>query len=101
MSFKRISVIEAQEMISSSGGEVTIVDIRDGVSYASGHIDSAINLTSDNVQKFIGEADTQLPLLVYCYHGNMSQEAAAWLAGQGFVRSFSLDGGYQAWLEAE
>jgi thiosulfate sulfurtransferase len=34
---------------------------------------------------------------VYCYHGNSSQSAAAYLAEQGFEATFSIDGGYETY----
>ncbi|MFT4862153.1 MAG: thiosulfate sulfurtransferase, partial [Pseudohongiellaceae bacterium] len=51
-------------------------------------------------QDFIAAADTAQPLVVCCYHGNSSQSAAAFFAEQGFVQSYSLDGGFEAWQEA-
>jgi thiosulfate sulfurtransferase len=36
-------------------------------------------------------------MVVVCYHGHSSQQAAAWLAGQGFAEVYSLDGGFTEW----
>jgi len=38
---------------------------------------------------------------VVCYHGISSQSAAAYLAEQGFRDTYSLDGGFEAWLSAQ
>ena len=88
---------------ASDGAEqdkpVQIVDVRDPQSYAAGHIDSAVHLDNNNLGEFIASADPQAPLLVYCYHGHMSQSAAAYLAEQGFTKAYSLDGGFEAWRE--
>lgn len=40
------------------------------------------------------------PLVVVCYHGISSQNAAQYLHEQGFDDVYSLDGGFQAWREA-
>ena len=36
-------------------------------------------------------------MVVVCYHGHSSQQAATWLAGQGFAHVYSLDGGFTDW----
>jgi len=101
MTFKRIDISEARKLLQAeTENPVQIVDIRDEQSYASGHIESALHLHSNNLQEFIDSADLSAPVLVYCYHGNMSQSAAAYLAEQGFKESLSLDGGYVAWSES-
>ena len=45
----------------------------------------------------ITKTDLDQPLVVVCYHGNSSQSAAAYLAGQGFSEVYSLDGGIELW----
>ncbi|MCG8413393.1 MAG: thiosulfate sulfurtransferase GlpE [Pseudomonadales bacterium] len=101
VNFKRISVDEAQQLIAEHPSKVQIVDIRDDESFENGHIESAFHLHNSNLQDFIAGADPEQPLLVYCYHGHMSQGAAAFLAEQGFGETYSLDGGYEAWSELE
>lgn len=100
MNFKRISVLEAKELLQTNSA-TQIIDIRDEDSFESGHIPSAQHIHNSNVQEFLSGADMDQPLLVCCYHGNMSQSAAAYFAEQGFDQSYSLDGGYEAWQEAE
>jgi thiosulfate sulfurtransferase len=41
------------------------------------------------------EFDT--PVIVCCYHGISSQQAAQFLIHQGFEEVYSLDGGFEAW----
>ena len=94
-SFTRISVQKAHELIKSS--DVTIVDIRDANSYAKGHIERAKDLNDENIDVFLNEADKEKPLICYCYHGNSSQRAAAFLVSQGFKEVYSVDGGYEEW----
>lgn len=76
---------------------LTLVDIRDPMSYAQGHIPGSRRLDNDSVGAFIEETSREHPLVVVCYHGNSSQQAAAWLAGQGFTEVYSLDGGFTEW----
>ena len=37
------------------------------------------------------------PVLIYCYHGNASQEFAQIFSDFRFREVYSLDGGYEAW----
>lgn len=100
MNFKRISVADAQELMAAKPA-TQVIDIRDEESYGQGHIPRARHIHSANMQDFLAEADMDQPLVVCCYHGNMSQSAAAFFAEQGFDESYSLDGGYEAWAHAE
>ena len=95
MAFERISKEQAQSLIETE--TAVVIDIRDAASFQSGHIENAIHVDNSSVQSFIEGADTGVPLIVCCYHGNMSQGAADFFAQQGFARSCSLDGGYAGW----
>lgn len=98
MEFKRIDVQETRKLLDASPENgLQIIDIRDGQSYANGHISSALHLDNSNVQSFIANADSTKPLIVYCYHGNMSQSAAAYFGEQGFEETYSMDGGFSDW----
>lgn len=77
--------------------ELVLVDIRDPQSFFQGHIPGSRHLDNDTVGAFIEEASREAPLVVVCYHGHSSQQAAAWLAGQGFAEVYSLDGGFTDW----
>ena len=95
MPFTRINVLEAKSLISDN--EAQVIDIRDPASFQSGHIENSVHIDNSNVQQFLDQADKSKPLIVCCYHGNMSQGAADFFNQQGFVQSYSLDGGYKAW----
>lgn len=99
MNFTRISVAQAQELLKTQPA-TQVIDVRDEAAYGQGHIDDARHVHNSNVQEFLAEADMDQPLIVCCYHGNMSQSAAAYFAEQGFGSSYSLDGGFEAWQEA-
>ena len=76
-----------------------VIDVRDPASYQAGHIEGAVHVDNSNLQRFIEAADKTLPLIVCCYHGNMSKNIADFFHKQGFEKSFSLDGGYAQWSE--
>jgi thiosulfate sulfurtransferase len=39
--------------------------------------------------------------VVYCYHGQTSQGAAAYLLDQGFREVYSVIGGFERWRQIE
>lgn len=80
-----------------AGAPLTLVDIRDPASFAAGHIPGSRHLDNASVPALLAEAPRDTPLVVVCYHGHSSQQAAAWLAGQGFTEVYSLDGGFTDW----
>ena len=92
--FKRIPPEQAQALRDQGA---VVVDIRDPQAYAAGHIKNATHLDNHSLHDFITKADLDAPLIVACYHGNSSQSAAAYLAGQGFSEVYSLDGGFELW----
>lgn len=92
-SFSHISVNGVVEF----DGEPVVVDIRDPQSYANGHMPHAMHLSNDNLAAFIDQTPKTKPVVVVCYHGHSSQQAASVLAQQGFVDVYSMDGGFEAW----
>ena len=92
MHYKCIHVQEAQELLNDPG--TVIVDIRDKVSFQAGNIPNSINLSNEDIVDFLDSTDRKAPLLIYCYHGINSKDAAEYFVNNGFKSVFSLDGGY-------
>jgi thiosulfate sulfurtransferase len=93
--FKRISTETSRQLITDR--EAQLVDIRDEQSFRLGHIEGAMHLDNRSIGDFISTADQSRPVIVYCYHGNSSQPAAAYLNEQGFREVYSMDGGFEVW----
>ncbi|MCE8016304.1 thiosulfate sulfurtransferase GlpE [Halomonas sp. MCCC 1A17488] len=89
--------IDTLERWLENDTSLTLVDIRDPTSFAGGHIPGSRHLDNDSVAALFEAAPRERPLVVVCYHGHSSQQAAAWLAGQGFSEVYSLDGGFSEW----
>jgi thiosulfate/3-mercaptopyruvate sulfurtransferase len=94
-SYNRIGHPQADELLQRS--DVQVLDVRDAESYLRGHVEGAQNISTRNLGDFIGSGRKDAPVLVYCYHGNSSQEYAKILVQFGFSDVSSLDGGYEAW----
>lgn len=93
--FTRLNPNDAKTIIDQ--GNSHILDIRDTLSYKSGHINNAIHIDNQSIGHFIEKTDSESPIIVCCYHGNSSQNAAHYLSEQGFSNVYSLDGGYEQW----
>ena len=94
-SHARVSCEDAKKLIDNRS--VTVVDIRDERSFTAGHIVQATLLDNAGLASFLEATDQTVPVIVCCYHGNMSQSGAAFLAERGFQEVYSLDGGFSAW----
>ena len=91
MSYKCISLDEAQHLLDSP--ETIIVDFRDKQSYEIGNIPRSINISEENINNFLEDAERDKNLLVYCYVGNSSKGASEYFVQKGFKNVLSLDGG--------
>ncbi len=96
--FKRLSADDAATLMTQR--DALVLDIRDADSYAAGHIAGAHLMDAAIATQISNGADLDTPIIVCCYHGNSSQQAAAWFAGEGFEEVYSLDGGYEEWKSA-
>jgi thiosulfate sulfurtransferase len=93
--FAHINTQQTQQKLLE--GNIRIVDIRDEQSFANGHIEGAVHLTNGSLQGFMAETEFDVPVIVCCYHGVSSQQAAQFLIHQGFENVYSMDGGFEAW----
>ncbi len=93
--YEPISVAAAKALIESR--PVQLVDIRDVRAFTEAHIEASINIDNDSLGPFLAQADPQAPLIVCCYHGISSRNAAQFFADQGFSEVYSLEGGFEAW----
>lgn len=93
--FAHISIQDTLQKLTSSGAK--LLDIRDEQSFAAGHIENAVHLTNASLAGFMAENEFETPIIVCCYHGISSQQAAQFLIHQGFAEVYSMDGGFEAW----
>ena len=93
--FKHMQISELQQVLTDESH--VVVDIRDPASFQSGHIPNAIHLSNDSLPEFLRTADLDAPVVVCCYHGISSQQAAQFLISQDFTEVYSLDGGFTDW----
>ncbi|WP_304166366.1 thiosulfate sulfurtransferase GlpE [Lonsdalea britannica] len=92
--FEAIDVEQAYQRRQSGA---VMVDIRDPQSFAAAHVPGAVHLTNDTLNAFVESADFEQPVMVLCYHGISSRNAAQYLLSLGFSSVYSVDGGFEAW----
>ncbi len=95
--FSEIDINNVKEMLDSNSAN--IVDIRDLEAHAKGRIPTSINLDGQKLLNFVRQGDKDKPLVVHCYRGNSSKEAAKHLSNLGFKEVYSMVGGFEAWQE--
>lgn len=93
--FEQIDIHQVKEMLSI---RPLVVDIRDEDSFQESHIPTAIRISDANdAQKLIASADKTVPLICYCYHGISSCQAAEYFSQNGFIKVYSMKGGFEEW----
>ena len=93
---ERISADELANQLAQQ--HVTVIDVREPMEYATGHIPGSLNVPLTRLTK------TDLPpgpLVLVCQSGNRSQQALAKLIQQGHSYPLTeLEGGIPAWQQA-
>ena len=93
--FKHMQISELHQALADKTH--VVVDIRDPASFQAGHIPNALHLSNESLPDFLRTADFDAPVVVCCYHGISSQQAAQFLISQDFTEVYSLDGGFTDW----
>lgn len=79
-----------------------LLDVRSPEEYKAGHIPAAINAdVNGDFGSAIARFDTTQNIYLYCQSGNRGERAAALFAEKGFRYVYNLEGGFEAWVEAE
>jgi len=76
--------------------DAIILDHRDSRNYTAEHLPAA-QLVSDAALMHTMRQDKNIPILIYCYHGNSSKDLASLLSNYGFNNVFNLEGGWTEW----
>lgn len=84
------------ELSAWDKGSYLLVDVRDELSYAYGHLPDAVQIPSEQLKDRLTELSGS-KVVVYCKRGETSVEAVELLRGEG-IEAYNLAGGYIAWL---
>ncbi len=95
---KRIDINTGVEKMKDKP-EATLLDVRDPMEYADGHIPGSINIPVGSIAMAadaMPDKDKEKPVYVYCLTGIRSRMAASILRDSGFTDVTDL-GGINAW----
>lgn len=95
MSHQVVNVAQAKQLLAQESP--TVLDTRDAARFGRGHIPGAERLSDPLLAKLMRTGARRRPTLLYCYHGNTSQEMSRLLVGMGFSALHESAGGWQAW----
>jgi rhodanese-related sulfurtransferase len=79
-----------------------LLDVRADWEFETGKLDGAVNadIHSDKFRMLVDKLNPDKKCYVYCFSGNRSHEAVAYLMSKGFQRVYDLQGGIVAWQKA-
>ena len=85
-----------------AGEKIILVDTREDVEWARGHIPGAIHLGKGVIERDIEKTipDKDARIVLYCGGGFRSALAADNLQKMGYRNVISMDGGWRGWTEA-
>jgi rhodanese-related sulfurtransferase len=74
-----------------------LVDVREPWEFAHCHIEGSLPVPLGQLPARRAEIPADRELVLVCHHGNRSEQAAMWLARNGFPNVHNLRGGVEAW----
>lgn len=97
MGYQDIQPQALEEILGLSG--ITVIDQRDDASRQSGELPGALAPSDALMTRLIRQRRQNLPVLVYCYHGNQSRDLCLFLVQLGLTQVYNLVGGWDAWTK--
>ena len=99
------TVLPVEEYAQNLNTDTTayLIDVRTPEEYAEGHIEGAVLMNVMEEQTFLAGIDTldaSHTYYIYCRSGRRSQKASGLMSERG-LKVVDLQGGYNAWKEAE
>lgn len=94
--------IEATDAVKLINADAVVIDLRSVDAFSKGHIVSARNIPSDELDAKMGNLDSMKskPILAVCEAGVTSTKAVNSLRQAGFDSAYGLKGGMSGWTQA-
>ena len=92
-----ITPVEVYEIITNDEDYI-ILDVRTQDEYNEGHLDKALLIPVDELEKVVDVLPKEKPIIVYCRSGGRSRKAAEILVENGFSKIYDM-GGILGWQE--
>ena len=95
---KQIAPAElASWRVDASRPAPVVVDVREPWEFERCRIEGSLSVPLAQLAARRAELPDNGPLVLVCHHGGRSQQAAMWLAQNGFADVHNLRGGVEAW----
>jgi rhodanese-related sulfurtransferase len=94
-SHKNILSVEAKIMLDKGG--IFLLDVRTPEEYQQGHLQGAVLIPINEIERRLGEISHSKPILVYCAVGSRSDKVGGFLAGKGFKNVYQMSDGIVGW----
>jgi len=102
LTYVTISAAESKQLIETQPKEeIVILDVRTVEEYHEGHIEGAILIPLQKLQKNYAMSDKDRIIIIYCRTGVRSAQASQILVDNGFTKVYNMDGGITAWINEE
>jgi rhodanese-related sulfurtransferase len=97
-----VTLAEAAQLSERDGVPLHWIDVREDHEWAAGHVPGATHLGKGILERDIERRfpDVNTPLLLYCGGGYRSALSAAALQQMGYLRVYSLVGGFRAYKDS-
>jgi rhodanese-related sulfurtransferase len=94
--------VEAIEAVKLINNDAVVIDLRSSDAFARGHIVSAKNIPSDELDAKLASLESlkSKPIVAVCDAGVTSTKAVNTLRGAGFDSVYGLKGGINGWSQA-
>jgi rhodanese-related sulfurtransferase len=95
--FRNVTAADLQAKVESAGS-AWVLDVRTPQEWAGGHIEGALHVPVDEVQKRLHEIPRDgREMFVVCAAGGRSAAAADFLSNRGYLNVFNVEGGMGQW----
>ena len=93
--------VEATEVVNLINNDAVVIDLRSADAFSKGHIVSARNIPSDELDGKINSLESikSKPIVAVCEAGITSTKAVSTLRVAGFERVYGLRGGMNSWSQ--
>ena len=97
-----VTLAEAAQLSERDGLPLHWIDVREDHEWTAGHVPGATHLGKGILERDIERRfpDVNTPLLLYCGGGYRSALSAAALQQMGYLRVYSLVGGFRAYKDS-
>jgi rhodanese-related sulfurtransferase len=98
---KEVTPVQARELLQAGA---VVLDVREPMEFAAGHLPDAINIPRGLLEFRLAATpeltQTEKPIVVYCKTSGRAALATVVMQTMGVDNAVSVEGGYDAWVEA-